>query len=101
MKCVESLNSNERIYQDISYIEDYLKIKKSREDLLNSRIDSVCEDIKQRLAYAEGIWDRSIWEEILHRVRREKNWKYKNDARRRICKINFLIVYLYGDSTYY
>ena len=58
MKCVESLNSNERIYQDISYIEDYLKIKKSREDLLNSRIDSVCEDIKQRLAYAEGIWEQ-------------------------------------------
>ena len=58
VKCVESLNSNERIYQDISYIEDYLKIKKSREDLLNSRIDSVCEDIKQRLAYAEVIWEQ-------------------------------------------
>ena len=58
VKCVESLNSNDRINQDISYIEDYLKIKKSREDLLNSRIDSVCEDIKQRLAYAEGIWEQ-------------------------------------------
>ena len=28
------------------------------EDLLNSRIDSVCEDIKQRLAYAEVIWEQ-------------------------------------------
>lgn len=25
--------------------------------MLNSKIDSVCEDIKQRLVYAEGIWD--------------------------------------------
>ena len=55
---MESLNSNERVNQDISYIEDYLKIKKSKESLLNSKIDSVCEDIKQRLVYAEGIWEQ-------------------------------------------
>ena len=58
VKCVESLNSNERVNQDISYIEDYLKIKKSKESLLNSKINSVCEDIKQRLVYAEGIWEQ-------------------------------------------
>ena len=57
VKCVESLNSNERINQDISYIDDFLEVKKSKENLLNAKIDSVCEDIKQRLVYAEGIWD--------------------------------------------
>ena len=58
VKCVESLNSEERVENDISYIEDYLKEKEKKEDFLNSRIDSVCNDINQRLKYAESIWNK-------------------------------------------
>ena len=58
VKCVESLNSNERVNQDITYIDDYLKVKKTNEDYLNSLIESVCDDIDQRLAYAESVWEQ-------------------------------------------
>ena len=57
VKCVESLNSEDRVEKDISYIEDYLKEKEKKEDFLNSRIDSVCNDINKRLKYAESIWN--------------------------------------------
>ena len=56
VKCVESLNSEDRVEEDISYIEDYLNLKEKKEDFLNSRIDSVCNDIKKRIKFAENIW---------------------------------------------
>ena len=56
VKCVEALNSPDKVEKDIIFIEDYLKIKKVEEDFLNSRIDAVCEEINKRLLYAENIW---------------------------------------------
>ena len=57
VKCVEFLNNPEKIEQ-IAFIEEYLREKDNDEDLLNSRIDSICEEINHRLAYAEDVWKR-------------------------------------------
>ena len=46
MKCVELfLNNPDKINKEIIFIEDYLKVKKVDIDFLNSRIDSICEEI--------------------------------------------------------
>ena len=59
VKCVEQfLNNPEKINKEISFIEEYLKIKSIEEDFLNSRIDSICEEINHRLFYAEDIWKK-------------------------------------------
>ena len=58
VKCVEALNNVEKVNNYISYIDDYLKEKEAKEDFLNSKIDAACQEIKERLAYAEGIWSQ-------------------------------------------
>ena len=59
VKCVEQfLNNPEKINKEITFIEDYLRIKNNDEDFLNSRIDSVCEEINHRLFYAEDVWKK-------------------------------------------
>jgi hypothetical protein len=59
VKCVEKfLNNPDKINKEIVFVEDYLKIKKVDEDFLNSRIDSICEEINHRLFYAEDVWKK-------------------------------------------
>ena len=59
VKCVEQfLNNPEKINKEIVFVEDYLKIKTIDEDFLNSRIDSICEEINHRLNYAEDVWKK-------------------------------------------
>ena len=59
VKCVEKyLNNPDKINKEIFFVEDYLKIKKVDEDFLNSRIDSICEEINHRLFYAEDVWKK-------------------------------------------
>ena len=59
VKCVEQfLNNPEKINKEIAFVEEYLKIKKIEEDFLNSRIDSICEEINHRLLYAEDVWKK-------------------------------------------
>ena len=58
VKCVESLNSSERVDNDIKYIDEYLKEKENKEDFMNSRIDAICDEIDAKLNYAEEIWDK-------------------------------------------
>ena len=59
VKCVEQfLNNPEKINKEIVFIEEYLKIKSIDEDFLNSRIDSICEEISHRLFYAEDVWKK-------------------------------------------
>ena len=59
VKCVEQfLNNPEKINKEIVFVEDYLKIKTIEEDFLNSRIDSICEEINRRLFYAEDVWKK-------------------------------------------
>ena len=58
VKCVESLNSYERVDNDIRYIDEYLTEKENKEDFMNSRIDAICDEIDERLNYAEEIWDK-------------------------------------------
>ena len=59
VKCVEQfLNNPEKINKEISFVEDYLREKNNEEDFLNSRIDSICEEINHRLFYAEDIWKK-------------------------------------------
>ena len=59
VKCVELfLNNPDKINKEIFFIEDYLKVKKIDEDFLNSRIDSICEEINHRLFYAEDVWKK-------------------------------------------
>ena len=59
VKCVEQFSNNpEKINKEIVFIEEYLKIKENEEDFLNSRIDSICEEINHRLFYAEDVWKK-------------------------------------------
>ena len=58
VKCVESLNSSDRVANDIKYIDEYLKEKENKEDFMNSRIDAICDEIDSKLKYAEEIWDK-------------------------------------------
>ena len=59
VKCVEQFSNNpEKINKEIVFIEEYLKIKTNEEDFLNSRIDSICEEINHRLFYAEDVWKK-------------------------------------------
>jgi hypothetical protein len=59
VKCVEQfLNNPDKINKEIAFVEEYLKIKSIDEDFLNSRIDSICEEINHRLFYAEDVWKK-------------------------------------------
>ena len=58
VKCVEQFLNNPEKIKEITFIEDYLKVKSVEEDFLNSRIDTVCEEINHRLLYAEDIWKK-------------------------------------------
>jgi hypothetical protein len=58
VKCLDQFLNNPDKLNNIKFIEDYLEDKKKEEDFLNSRINSVCEEIDQRLAYAEDVWNK-------------------------------------------
>ena len=58
VKCLDQFLNNPEKLNSIKFIEDYLEEKKKDEDFLNSRINSVCEEIDQRLAYAEDVWNK-------------------------------------------
>ena len=57
VKCMDQFLNNPEKINSIIFIEDYLKVKSVKEDFLNSRINSVCEEINRRLQYAEDVWD--------------------------------------------
>jgi hypothetical protein len=58
VKCMDQFLNNQDKLNSIIFIEDYLKVKSVEEDFLNSRINSVCEEINRRLAYAEDVWNK-------------------------------------------
>ena len=61
VKCVEELLNNPgKINKEIVFIEEYLKLKTNEEDFLNSKIDSICEEINHRLFYVEEVWKKII-----------------------------------------
>ena len=58
VKCMDQFLNNPEKLSSIIFIEDYLKMKSVKEDFLNSRINSVCEEINRRLNYAENVWKK-------------------------------------------
>ena len=57
-RCMDQFLNNQEKNKNIVFIEDYLKVKNVEEDFLNSRINSVCEEINRRLDYAEDVWNK-------------------------------------------
>ena len=58
VRCMDQFLNNQEKNKNIVFIEDYLKVKNVEEDFLNSRINSVCEEINRRLDYAEDVWNK-------------------------------------------
>ena len=57
-RCMDQFLNNQEKNKNIVFIEEYLKVKNVEEDFLNSRINSVCEEINRRLDYAEDVWNK-------------------------------------------
>ena len=79
VKCLDQFLNNPDKLNSIKFIENYLKDKSVEEDFLNSRINSVCEEIDRRLAYAEDVWNKidKYEKEYLQELEDDKNENLK------------------------
>ena len=79
VKCMDQFLNNQDKLDSVIFIEDYLKMKRVEEDFLNSRINSVCDEINRRLSYAEDVWNKidKYEKEYLQELEDDKNENLK------------------------